>query len=169
MAITKTITLYSYEELSEAAKEAARDWWISGYDNNEVFSDMVEDAKNIGLTIEALHTHKSNKGRFINSARECAEAILKEHGEDCTTFKTAKEYLTSMALFNQMLNACGGEEENDTDAAIEAMETDFLQSLLEDYRVMYGKDCDYRTSEEYIADAMEANGYTFTLDGKRMD
>ena len=48
----------------------------------------------------------------------------------------------------------------------EEMEEDFLQSLLEDYRIMYNKDIEYQNSDEYISETIEANEYEFTKDGK---
>lgn len=46
MAIEKTITLYTFEELSERAKENARDWWKSCRDASD-FEYVVEDFQRV--------------------------------------------------------------------------------------------------------------------------
>lgn len=46
MTITKTITLYTFSELSDKAKETARNWWREA-GNNYSQDDVIEDAKEI--------------------------------------------------------------------------------------------------------------------------
>ena len=43
MARTKTITLYTFDELSDKAKERARDWYRSCRDSND-FEHVISDA-----------------------------------------------------------------------------------------------------------------------------
>lgn len=46
---TKTINLYTFDELSEAAKEKARNWWREASCGDSYWSESVEeDAKSIG-------------------------------------------------------------------------------------------------------------------------
>ena len=46
------------------------------------------------------------------------------------------------------------------------MEDDFLQALLEDYRILYNSDIDNCNSDEYITETIQANEYEFTADGR---
>ena len=160
---TIEVKLYSFDELSEEAKEKAinnlRDinvdynWWDCTYD----------DAAQIGLRITEFDLdHKSISGKFIDSAPAVAEAILAEHGKICETYKTAKSFLSD-------LDELTGKYPNIEDCPedeIEALEDDFLHSILEDYRIILDNEYDYLTGEEAIIETIEANDYDFTEDGK---
>jgi hypothetical protein len=82
-------------------------------------------------------------------------AILKDHGPDCETTKTAKEFLVELSADD----LCGGD--------IDDIETDFLHSLLEDYSIMLQNEYEYLLSDECVDETILANGYTFTKNGKR--
>jgi len=58
--ITKTINLYTFNELSDSAKERARDWWrkCSDYDtfwSECVIDDAKEQGRNMGLDIDRVY------------------------------------------------------------------------------------------------------------------
>lgn len=175
--VMKTIatTVYTFDELSEEAKDKARDWWrASDIDLQYEFDYLLEDAETIGLKIAKLDDCSGNKGSFIDSAVDCAQAIIANHGEDCETYKTAKRFLLSIDSLNEEYpENADGERVSDIDGEDnyeeekEELEKEFLHSLLEDYRIMYDKECDYHSSSEYVDENIIANGYTFTADGKR--
>lgn len=155
-----TIKAYQYKELSHKAKEKARDWWISGGDDDQfAWDNTKEDAQQVGLVISSLDEHRTNSGKFEKSALDCANRILKEHGESCETYKTAKKYIKA-------LNVLPVDES--LDDAYEGLEALFLSNILEDYRIKLNEECEYLQSEEHIAETMEANEYEFTVDGKRI-
>lgn len=56
MPITKTVTLFTFEELSDRAKEKARDWWrnleASDFDHEFIFEDAERVGALIGITID---------------------------------------------------------------------------------------------------------------------
>lgn len=56
MPITKEVTLYTFEELSDDAKERARDWWrgceIADCDNEFQFDDFVRVGDILGVTFK---------------------------------------------------------------------------------------------------------------------
>jgi hypothetical protein len=58
------------------------DWWQTTY----------EDAENMGLKITSfdLDRNRHAKGCFITNAMECAESILRDHGETCDTYIEAQ-------------------------------------------------------------------------------
>jgi len=160
---TVEIKLYKFSELSEEAKERVLtdhydinlfpEWWDSTYD----------DAAQIGLRITEFDLdHKSISGKFIDSAPAVAEAILSEHGKMCETYKTAKSFLSD-------LDELTGKYPNIEDCPedeIEALEDDFLNSILEDYRIILDNEYDYLTGKEAVIETIEANEYDFTEDGK---
>jgi len=164
---TIRIKLYKFSELSESAKEKAiEDYRNRNYDDSSfVWEQIQEDAKEIGLNIISLDDHKANKGEFVSSGEDTAKLILEKHGKDCDTYKTAENFLQewepAKEKFERENEGWYFKYENEGDE----MEADFLQSLLEDYRIMYNTDIDYQNSDEYITETIEANEYEFTKDG----
>ena len=47
------------------------------------------------------------------------------------------------------------------------IEDNFLQQLLEDYRIMYNNQIDYENSSLYAIEMIETNEYEFTKEGNR--
>lgn len=161
----KTIetTVYEFDELSDKAKETARDWWRDGrlYDN--WWEHIYEDAATIGLTITEfdLDRYRAAKGKFNNSLAHVFDLITLHHGTDTETYKTAETY---KALYDAIPVDEDGEKDSDH---VEEVEEDFLQSLLEDYSIRLDKEYEYLMSDDYIDETIRINEYTFTIDGKR--
>lgn len=155
----KEIKLYKYDELSDEAKEKAREWFLEGYESSFDWEYVQEDANNIGLEIMFLRPtgiQGNNEGKFKWDALEVANAIFKEHGNTCETYKTALSYLKQL------------QKENDENLSDEREKTErsFLYDLLEDYRIMLEKEVEYQTSKEQVEENILANEYEFTEDGK---
>ncbi len=157
--------VYKFEELSEKAQDNVLErlsdinvdygWWESTF----------EDAKNIGLKLTEFELNRGSycKGEFTQSAKDVAKAIIKEHGKDCETHKTAQAHLKA-----------GGELEDEAlknDVPLDEIDTDeidaeFLKSLLEDYRIILQHEYEYMPSKEAILETISANEYEFTEDGR---
>lgn len=159
---TETRNIYTFNELSEKAKEKASQWLIEGQDFGFEWDCLKDDAKNIDLELIAYDYGRYCKGDFITSAQECAEKILQEHGEKCETYKTAKQFLKEYNKAVKQYEKTGSEEVK------EELEADFLKSILEDYRILTDNDYDYMSSEEAIKETMEANEYEFDENGNRI-
>jgi hypothetical protein len=165
-----TITTYSFSELSETAKEKAiqnlsdinvdGEWWESTYD----------DAERIGIKIKGFDLDRGSycKLDFINSFGEVAEAIKREHGENCSTFKIAVEYLNDYdkLVTEQEQFEEESDEFQEIEEEIEELDNDFKKSLEEEYRIMLSKEYEYLTSDEAIIETIEANEYEFLENGK---
>jgi hypothetical protein len=154
---TINIDVYEYDELSEDAKEKAREWcadWIGDYD---WWNFVYDNAKQIGLNIESfdLYRHEID-GKLTVDAVECAENIKREHGEKSETYKTAHAFLKEYALIPNS-------NEDKQDEAVE----EFERSLLEDYRGILQKEWDAMFETENLEETIRLNEYTFTSDGKR--
>ena len=168
--ITITINLYDFDELNDSAKQRARDWLLQDYPFYDWWENTYSDANDIGLKITSfdLDRDRHAKGEFITSAPECAESILRTHGDSCETYKTAKEYLHAL---NEIGVSCdaedGSDERNKWESEREKIDNEFLRSILEDYSIMLQKESEYLVSDEHIDEAIRINGYTFTADGKR--
>jgi hypothetical protein len=172
---TTTRNLYTFDELSDEAKEKALeecrdinvcfDWWEFIY----------EDAERIGLKIQSfdLDRRRHATGKFIESAFDCASKIIKEHGEKCETYKTAKAFLSDWAeLVTKYSDGINTQEvcednEYEFDQEADELESEFLKSILEDYSISLQNEYEYLYEDEAVRETIEANEYEFTEEGKR--
>jgi hypothetical protein len=166
--ITET-KVYKFEELTEAQKDKAIeklydinvyfDWWKFTY----------EDAETIGLKIEGfdLDRNRHAEGNFLLSAAEVAQNIFNNHGEECETYKTAKEFIEEwQPVFNNYMDETSDKyESSESEDKLIELEGEFLKSLLEDYSIMLQHEYDYQTSREAIIETINANEYEFDEEG----
>ena len=165
--------VFKFEELTEAQKEKALsklreinveyDWWQFTY----------EEAEEIGLKITSfgLDRNRHAEGALLYSGCEVAEKIIKNHGQDCETFKTATNFLAEwdelVKKYSDGVNTdiVTEENENDFDQEADELEEDFLQAILEDYSVILQEECDYLQSDEAIIETINSNKYFFDEEG----
>lgn len=168
---TKTIALYTFDELSERAKDVARNWFLEGATQfDSAWEQIREDAKNIGLIISSLSQYRANDGHFNKYAEDCARRIVKEHGPDCATRKTAKSFLEGREeILKTYPEDESGYRDLAGDDAIEELEKKFRHDILEDYRSMLEQEIEHQTSQEVVDENIRANEYTFRENGERED
>jgi hypothetical protein len=165
--------VYSFNELSEESQAKAIelnsiinisfDWWIQTY----------EDVENIGLKITSfdLDRNKHADGKFIDSSYNCANLIVKNHGENCKTYKLAKQYIIewdeAIKLHSDGINTNIVMEgkESDFDYYLYDREAQFLKDILNTYADILQSECEYLQSEEAIKETIVLNEYEFLKDG----
>jgi hypothetical protein len=173
---TTSRELYKFDELSAEAQDKAieklydlnvdYEWWYSTYD----------DAANIGIKITSfdLDRNRNATGKFIDYALDTAEAIIREHGQHCETYKTAEAYIKERNdLIATEAAEWNAEAENDDahtpfderDVDTDDIDMDFLKSILEDYSIMLQHEYEYLTSAEAIKETILANEYEFDENG----
>lgn len=168
--------VYTFDELSESAKECARNWWREHGLDYEWWDNLFEDAERIGLKITGfeLSSNRHACGHFncFGGAEQCANLILAEHGKDCETFKTATDFLADLTKLNAEITAVDGDDETNVDYETwqdkrGELDEEFLKSLLEDYSTMLQKELEWLNSKECVDETITANEYTFTETGER--
>ena len=170
---TIEVQLYKFDELSEDIQEKVLEKMWNVNVDYEWWEFIYEDAANVNMEIKAFDI---GRGSYVQAnipdALETANLILKEHGENCETTKTANNFLIErdnlVAQYSDGINQEVVAEENEAefDAECDDLEEDFKQSLCEDYRIILSNEYDYLTSEEAIKETIEANDYDFTADGE---
>lgn len=158
-----TVKLFTYSELSDKAKERARDWYNDVNDFTFEWESLKEDANTIGLELKSWGYRRYLKAELNTTPEDICKAIIANHGKTCATYATAVRFL---AEFEKLLPLY---ESGDSsyDDKYEDLKTDFLHDISEDYRILADRQYDHTQSEEYIADIMEANEYTFLENGQR--
>lgn len=164
---------YLFDELTDKAKEKARDWYREGALDYEWWDCTYEDAKNVGMEIQEFDLDRGAyvKARFMASAEETAHKIETEHGETCETFKDAKNYLKERdELVNSAPRTSDGELENEyeLDQKLDDLDVEFLKTLQEDYRILLQHEMEYLLSDESVDETIRINEYEFTEGGKRV-
>jgi hypothetical protein len=162
--------LFTFDELSDEGKEKAiENLRYINIEDHEWWDYVYSDAEDIGLKITEFDIDRGSyaHGNFTLSAEEVAANIIRDHGETCETYKTAENFLAehNPVYADYMNEESENYESPESEDKLQEMESEFLKSLLEDYRIMLSKEYDYLTSEEAIRETIEANEYEFTEDG----
>lgn len=168
---TLSITAYNFDELSDKAKDKAREWMRnSGVCMDEWWDSTYEDAANVGIKITSFDTGRGQEidGK-VEDTESTAHRIVKDHGEGCETYKTAAAYLKER---DEAIEAAPKDEdgETDTDALDEKLDElgeEFTRAILEDYLEILCDEWAYRLSDEAIDEDIRANDYLFTAEGSR--
>lgn len=152
--------IYAFDDLSDDAKDVARDWWREGALDYDWYDSTYEDAETIGLKIKSFELDRGRHatGDFTKDVDEVISAILANHGDQCETFKTAMQYKGELEIARK-------NDENDDE--IDEITEEFRKSLLEDYSIILQHEYEYLLSDESVDDTIRANEYTFTAEGKR--
>lgn len=165
--------VYKFNELSKQAKESAINWYLLGNDDSSLaWDNIIEDSIQVGLKIYSIDDHRPNHGEFVISAKNTATRIIENHGKTCETYKTASRFLDDwkelVEKYSDGINIDEVYEDYEYEFYQEAdeLEDEFLKSLLEDYRIMYNNDIEYKSSYEAITETITANDYEFTADGR---
>ena len=166
MPTTITVTAYSFDELSDKAKDKARQWWRDLLDVYDVSDATTTDAADVAIELPSwdLGGRPTCTVRFADRPGHTAKLILANHGESCDTHTAAKEYLDAEAV------AVAMEDAGDVDGAADKMdeaESAFRKALERAYAAMLKAEYEHAYSDEATDENIRANEYLFTEDGKR--
>ena len=209
MPTETTITLYTYDELSDDAKETAKQWWLDCRDETDyecVTDDFATIAAKLGIDLATnpvklmgggtrndpaiwwsvgycQSDYAAFDGRYayvkgaaasvkdyapqdkeLHAIADRLQAVQSRHLYALTaTIKYHHYYGLQVETRNER------HEYGDVSAAVESEVKEIMRDLAQWlYRQLVQQD-EYLRSDEQIADAMEANGYTFREDGRRED
>lgn len=167
-----TQTVYQFDELSDPAKEKAREWWREASVYDEWWDGVYMDAERVHIKITGFDLdHGEISGRFTVDAEQVADELQNDHGETCETYKTATEYLQHRdKLVGEWPKDEDGEfeDERELDRELDDLEREFLHDILEDYLIMLREELEYQTSDENVDECIRINEYEFYEDGTRV-
>lgn len=164
--------VYPFDELPDDAKEKViEELWTINVEH-EWWEFTFEDAAQVKLKLTEFQLDRGSycRGEFIEYAKDTADAIIENHGENCETRQTAEEFIVDSAKlymkYPVKLDDDGDDQDElDRENAQEELNSEFLKSILEDYRIILQKESEYLTSEEAIIETIKINEYEFTEDG----
>ena len=145
--------VYSFDELDDNAKQKAVDNLYDINIHDDWFEAVYEDAKTVGVDIQEFDIARGSCCTIRMDYEDTViQAILKNHGELCDTYKVAAEYKDKIL---------------DSDGNINAeIAKDFKRDLQETYLSMLRREYEYLTGEDAIIETIQANDYEFTENGK---
>jgi hypothetical protein len=196
MSRIKETTVYKYSELSEDAKEKAREWWSEIGLDYDWFDSVFEDAKAIGaiigIDIDKIYFSgfwsQGDGACFVGSYHYAKESVkkLKEYAPQDTELHRIVTELAAVqkTRFYQLtatikhtghyshsrstdIDVADYRTGNDTDTEADNAIKELLRDFMNwIYRILE-KEYEYLTSDEQVAETMAANEFEFTKDGKR--
>lgn len=164
--IAGTRSVYLFKDLSEEAKEKARDWYREGNDNPMMQSHMINllkeklDERGIKYDVDSIDvryslSYSQGDGFMFEGDIEWRKRTIR--------VKHSGHYYHSKSRSMEVI-----EGEELSDAEMGQFEAVYESVCDEMERVGYDE-IEYENSAENIDEVMEANEYTFTKQGKRMD
>lgn len=148
--------VYTFDELSDDAKEVARNWCHEFVADYDWWDAIYEDAKTIGLKLTSFNLDRNRHatGQLLENTEIVAINILKNHGTMTDTYKLADSFLHDF-------------KKAKTEEEREQLSEEFERNLLEEYSIILQKEYEYMYSDEYVDEIIKANDYTFLENGKR--
>jgi hypothetical protein len=158
---TLEITAYTFDELSETAKEVAL------YNNRDIntnydwYQYVYDDAENFGIKITSFDVYYKNITiKLTYDPLYIANRIMDECGPTSDLYYHAEEYITG---YNKLDDT--GE---DTDENLEELASVFKYALRKEYLNILTRELEYLESDEAVTDAIMSNMFEFTADGKNL-
>ena len=162
---TITQNIYQFSELSPKAQQKAIDlfleksgpitdiWWKNIYD------DALEtaDLKIRGFEIDL----RSINCYFTTDAKSSALRVISEHGETCTTYSIAKNFLSELAALELQ------EDTALTEVKLQELEDDYIDALSNEYLNILEREYEDLQSDDAIIEHFDSNDWEFYEDGRR--
>lgn len=169
---TVKLNVYQFDELSKAAKQVAIDNYRDINTDHDWWEWTYEDAANVGIEITGFDLGRGQDidGKLTENLRDVCESIIAEHGDTCSTHKTAQKYYKQYKVLAVTLKLLGDENDDaymETADKMEDLEEEFKEAILKDYFKMLEDEYEYLQSDEAIIDTINANEYEYYKDGTR--
>jgi hypothetical protein len=159
--IQKEYTLYTFDELSQKAKDKARakynednDYPFLQADLRERLHELLEEKGYTHGDITPLYSLTYSQGDGL-----MFEGTVYDDRHNTYTIKHAGHY------YHERSTDITATDENGEEFDAEEFEKNVYIPLCEEVRDIGYKEIEYQESEEYFAEICEANEYTFLSDG----
>lgn len=193
MPTEKCITVYKFDELSEDAKEKAREWWREGGLNYEWYDSVEDDFKTIGKCLGINVTKIYFSGFSSQGDGACFEGsfsyekggvkkLMEYAPQDKELHRIAKELQQAQRVnFYQVYGTVKHRghyyhkyetefdlSRNDGESiANEEYFIELMRDLMDWLYHILEKEYEYLNSDEQVDETIMANEYGFTKEGKR--
>lgn len=160
---TITQNIYQFSELSPKVQEKVltdnddilitQDWWVDA---------ITEDARNTAkLNITGFEIYRNIEAEFTTNAKSSALSVISEHGETCTTYSIAKNFLSELAALELQ------EDTALTEIRLQELEDDYIEALSKEYLNILEREYEDLQSDDAIIEHFDSNNWEFYEDGRR--
>lgn len=147
MRIAET-KVYTFNELTDAAKEVARSWWRTCEASDPAWAD--EHAESVRAARKFLASYRC--AGTVDDMKACAEGFRADPKQCCPW----TGYMADEQAIDSILESLE-DGETDVDRIISRMEAHMDR--------MWGKECDYQMEDSCVDENILANEYEFTANG----
>jgi len=162
MAKQLTFAAYTFDELSDKAKDKARQWMRESLGANTDWADsIIDDAKQAGVFLPEWDADSGTASVHCPDVERTVDYILANHGSECDTHKAAKAYRDAMGAIPD--TGQDEDEQERTDAAMNILHDELGRC----YGNALRAEMEYMFYGEGLDDTIEANSYLFSEDGSR--
>jgi hypothetical protein len=189
---TQEIQLYTFDELSDRAKEKARDWWRNGldFDHESIFDDAKEVGERMGIDIDDINysgfSSQGDGASFVGSYRFApkAKAAVKKYAPKDQDLARIVNTLTTVQAQNKNkivadVRRTDRRYSHEGTVAIDVSRTDDkdvseddvdnVQDALREFMIWIYRRLqdhyDYEMLDETVDENLIANEYDFHADG----
>lgn len=190
---TEQISVFKFDELSESAKEKAREWYRNVSSSDDWYDSVYEDAKQVaslmGVTITEIgfsgFWSQGDGAHFEGSfkyAKGCAKAVAQYAPQDAELQRIAKEW---QALQSTRFYKITGEvshsghyrhenctsfgvsvDDNYADADTEESVKELMRDIMRWIYSQLEKEYYYLNADAQVDESIKMNDYEFTVDGE---
>lgn len=146
-------TWLTFDELSEKGQaKALSDNYNINVSDSFWYESIYEYTKEINCKINGFDIDRGSycELEFTANVEDVANAIIKNHGESCDTYKLAKTFLSDSLLQSNL--------------SYQELCDEFKKDLSEEYLSILRREYEYLTSDEAIKETIEANEIEFDAD-----
>lgn len=160
-----TRTVYKLSELKPKVRAKVLERYVEINTRDDWWDSTYEDAARAGIAITEFDIdYRTIKGHLNVDMADSIASILKDHGDTCHTYKVALEYKEHTDV-HELASRMLAEHDDDCELC-DTNRTVYTNRLLACYLSMLRDEYTYQSSDEAIADTLEANDYEFTKDGE---
>ena len=167
---TQTVNTYSFNELSETAKEKVLRKYADMGTSDYWYEDSFYQAKELGIRITGfdLDRGQSIEAEFLWDEIEVADRILDFYPSDSDIYKISENFRKERdELCDTWQNDENGEPVNvhELDEKLDELEYQYKKDIFWELWKFLRDEYDYLFKDEYLAEFFECNDYQFTEDG----
>lgn len=168
--ITKTYKIYSFDELSQEAKDKARQDWNDSEDYPFLTDDLREyiheELKELGFTVEGVSTSENPSiNPYYSLSYSQGDGLM---FEGTVTDKKGNSYTIKHSghYYHERSTQIEGVDKNGNEIDTEDFEENIYIPLCQRVAQRGYDEIEYMASEECFAETCEANEYSFLENGE---
>lgn len=174
--MSTTEKTYKFDELDPIAKNVALEQYRGIHvEHFDWYCNVIDDAKSMGLVITEFDIDRTFEisGDFVEDATFTANKIVSEYSyfepvNTCKQFLQDRDELIKKYSDGVDLSKVSEDNEWEFDKECDELESEFLQSLLQDYLTILRNEFEFITSDDVVKEWIIDLDIEFNEDGEEI-